>query len=104
MADGESRPQAMATCLRQQPVPTTPQPGGGLDPADPDEPEEREDREETSASDGDDGGGTSIGLLPGPGDLLVMGGSCQRTWDHAVPKVSSAAPRMSVQFRHAYVR
>jgi alkylated DNA repair dioxygenase AlkB len=48
------------------------------------------------------GGGTSIGLLPGPGDLLVMGGSCQRTWDHAVPKVSSAAPRMSVQFRHAY--
>jgi alkylated DNA repair dioxygenase AlkB len=50
------------------------------------------------------GGGTSIGLLPGPGDLLVMGGSCQRTWDHAVPKVSSAAPRMSVQFRHAYVR
>jgi alkylated DNA repair dioxygenase AlkB len=48
------------------------------------------------------GGGTSIGFLPGPGDLLVMGGSCQRTWDHAVPKVSSAAPRMSVQFRHAY--
>jgi alkylated DNA repair dioxygenase AlkB len=48
------------------------------------------------------GGGTSIGLLPGPGDLLVMGGSCQRTWDHAVPKVGSAAPRMSVQFRHAY--
>ena len=43
-------------------------------------------------------------LLPGEGDLLVMGGSCQRTWDHAVPKVSSAAPRMSVQFRHAYVR
>jgi alkylated DNA repair dioxygenase AlkB len=50
------------------------------------------------------GGGTSIGFLPGPGDLLVMGGSCQRTWDHAVPKVSSAAPRMSVQFRHAYDR
>ena len=22
----------------------------------------------------------------GSGDLLVMGGSCQRTWDHAVPK------------------
>jgi len=48
------------------------------------------------------GGGASIGFLPAPGDLLVMGGSCQRTWDHAVPKVSSAAPRMSVQFRHAY--
>jgi alkylated DNA repair dioxygenase AlkB len=50
------------------------------------------------------GGGGSTGFLPEPGDLLVMGGSCQRTWDHAVPKVSSAAPRMSVQFRHAYVR
>jgi len=50
------------------------------------------------------GGGTSLGFLPAPGDLLVMGGSCQRTWDHAVPKVSSAAPRMSVQFRHAYDR
>ncbi len=50
------------------------------------------------------GGGTSIGFLPAPGDLLVMGGSCQRTWDHAVPKVSSAAPRISVQFRHAYDR
>lgn len=48
------------------------------------------------------GGGTAVRLLPGPGDLLVMGGSCQRTWDHAVPKVRSAGPRMSVQFRHAY--
>ena len=50
------------------------------------------------------GGGPSIGYLPGPGDLLVMGGSCQRTWQHAVPKVRSVAPRMSVQFRHAYQR
>ena len=50
------------------------------------------------------GGGASIGFLPGPGDLLVMGGSCQRTWQHAVPKVRAAAPRMSIQFRHAYVR
>ncbi len=33
------------------------------------------------------GGGASVGLLPGPGDLLVMGGSCQRTWQHSVPKV-----------------
>lgn len=49
------------------------------------------------------GGGESIGYLPGPGDLLVMGGSCQRTWDHAVPKVRQAGPRMSVQFRHVYV-
>lgn len=50
------------------------------------------------------GGGPSIRLVPGRGDLLVMGGSCQRTWEHAVPKVRRAGPRMSVQFRHAYDR
>jgi alkylated DNA repair dioxygenase AlkB len=50
------------------------------------------------------GGGRSITYLPGPGDLLVMGGSCQRTWDHSVPKVRHAGPRMSLQFRHAYDR
>jgi alkylated DNA repair dioxygenase AlkB len=48
------------------------------------------------------GGGASVGFLPGPGDLLVMGGTCQRTWQHGVPKVRSAAARISVQFRHAY--
>ncbi len=48
------------------------------------------------------GGGRSVGYRLGGGDLLVMGGSCQRTWDHAVPKVSSAGPRISVTFRHAY--
>jgi alkylated DNA repair dioxygenase AlkB len=48
------------------------------------------------------GGGRSIGFVPDRGDLLVMGGSCQRTWDHAVPKVKSAGPRMSIQLRHAY--
>jgi alkylated DNA repair dioxygenase AlkB len=50
------------------------------------------------------GGGPGIGYLPDRGDLLVMGGSCQRTWDHAVPKVRRAGPRMSVQFRHVYDR
>lgn len=50
------------------------------------------------------GGGPSISYLPDRGDLLVMGGSCQRTWDHSVPKVRSAGPRMSVQFRHVYDR
>ena len=35
----------------------------------------------------------------GWGDLLVMGGSCQRTWLHSVPKVARADPRISVQFR-----
>ncbi|MEO7751866.1 MAG: alpha-ketoglutarate-dependent dioxygenase AlkB [Terracoccus sp.] len=39
------------------------------------------------------------------GDLVVMGGSCQRTWDHAVPKTSApVGPRISVQFRVAGVR
>ncbi len=45
------------------------------------------------------GGGPSVAYTPGPGDLLVMGGSCQRTWQHAVPKVASAGPRISVTFR-----
>jgi len=45
------------------------------------------------------GGGPSIGVEMGHGDLVVMGGSCQRTWEHAVPKVASAGPRMSVQYR-----
>ena len=45
------------------------------------------------------GGGGSIAIEMGHGDLLVMGGSCQRTWEHAVPKVANAGPRISVQFR-----
>jgi alkylated DNA repair dioxygenase AlkB len=36
-----------------------------------------------------------------PGDLFVMGGSSQRTWEHSVPKVSRAGARVSVQFRHS---
>jgi alkylated DNA repair dioxygenase AlkB len=45
------------------------------------------------------GGGESISVEMGHGDLVVMGGSCQRTWEHAVPKVAHAGPRLSVQFR-----
>ena len=45
------------------------------------------------------GGGESISLELGHGDLVVMGGSCQRTWEHAVPKTAHAGPRVSVQFR-----
>lgn len=45
------------------------------------------------------GGGDSIGVTLGHGDLVVMGGSCQRTWEHAIPKVAAAGPRISVQFR-----
>jgi alkylated DNA repair dioxygenase AlkB len=44
-------------------------------------------------------GGPSISIEMGHGDLLVMGGSCQRTWEHAVPKVAHAGPRISVQVR-----
>jgi len=41
----------------------------------------------------------------GHGDLIVMGGSCQRTWDHAVPKTARPnGPRISIQFRPTGVR
>ena len=55
-------------------------------------------------------GGVGGGSRPprfevGHGDLLVMGGSCQRTWEHAVPKTSQpVGPRISVQFRPRGVR
>ena len=45
------------------------------------------------------GGGASLKFVLAQGDLLVMGGSCQRTWEHAVPKAAGVGPRMSVQFR-----
>jgi alkylated DNA repair dioxygenase AlkB len=45
------------------------------------------------------GGGSSISMSLGHGDLLVMGGSCQRTWQHSVPKVRQAAPRIAIMFR-----
>jgi alkylated DNA repair dioxygenase AlkB len=51
------------------------------------------------------GGGAALRHELGHGDLLVMGGSCQRTWEHAVPKSTRAAgPRISVQFRPRGVR
>ncbi|WP_116374402.1 alpha-ketoglutarate-dependent dioxygenase AlkB [Mycobacterium sp. MFM001] len=51
------------------------------------------------------GGGHSLRLPQAHGDLLVMGGSCQRTWEHSVPKTSGCAdPRISVQFRPRDVR
>lgn len=43
--------------------------------------------------------GQKHGWSLGFGDLFVMGGSCQRTWEHAVPKQKHAAPRISVMFR-----
>ncbi|MBA2336222.1 MAG: alpha-ketoglutarate-dependent dioxygenase AlkB [Acidimicrobiia bacterium] len=50
-------------------------------------------------------GGASLGFSLGHGDLLVMGGSCQRTWDHCVPKTARrVGPRISIQFRPQGVR
>ncbi|MGY9074506.1 MAG: alpha-ketoglutarate-dependent dioxygenase AlkB [Acidimicrobiales bacterium] len=45
------------------------------------------------------GRGASLRFDLGHGDLLVMGGTCQRTWEHAVPKVAHAGPRIVVMFR-----
>jgi alkylated DNA repair dioxygenase AlkB len=51
------------------------------------------------------GGGTTIRHALGHGDLIVMGGSCQRTWEHAVPKTAKPiGPRISIQFRPRGVR
>lgn len=51
------------------------------------------------------GGGASLRFSVGHGDLVVMGGSHQRTWEHAVPKTTrNVGPRVSVQFRTAGVR
>jgi alkylated DNA repair dioxygenase AlkB len=42
----------------------------------------------------------SLRVPVGHGDLIVMGGSCQRTWEHAIPKTTKVVgPRVSVQFR-----
>jgi alkylated DNA repair dioxygenase AlkB len=45
-------------------------------------------------------GGRGLRLQIGHGDLLVMGGSCQRTWQHAIPKTARClGARISIQFR-----
>ncbi|MEN0062998.1 MAG: alpha-ketoglutarate-dependent dioxygenase AlkB [Myxococcota bacterium] len=49
------------------------------------------------------GGGRSISWTLGPGDLMVMGGRIQADFEHAVPKMARAAPRMAVMFRSAAV-
>lgn len=46
------------------------------------------------------GGGPALRLAQHHGDLVVMGGSCQRTWEHAIPKTATpTGPRISMQFR-----
>ena len=50
------------------------------------------------------GGGPARRFPVGHGDLVVMGGSCQRTWEHAVPKTAHpVGPRISIQYRPAGV-
>jgi alkylated DNA repair dioxygenase AlkB len=46
------------------------------------------------------GGGRSRAFQLGRGDLLVTGGKTQRTWEHCVPKVAQAGPRISLAFRY----
>jgi alkylated DNA repair dioxygenase AlkB len=45
------------------------------------------------------GGGPSLAYNLGWGDLIVMGGTCQRTWQHCIPKVAQAFPRLVIMFR-----
>jgi len=47
------------------------------------------------------GGGRSRDFRPGSGDLLVMGGTCQKFFEHAVPKVAASGPRVSASWRWA---
>ncbi len=51
------------------------------------------------------GGGPTVRHALGHGDLIVMGGSCQRAWEHAILKSAAAVgPRISIQFRPRGVR
>ncbi|PPF79753.1 alpha-ketoglutarate-dependent dioxygenase AlkB [Subtercola sp. Z020] len=51
------------------------------------------------------GGGDTQRFALGHGDLLVMGGSCQRTYEHAILKTKQAVgPRISIQFRPYWKR
>ena len=44
-------------------------------------------------------GGKSVTFVVNAGDLIVMGGRCQRDWVHSVPKERIATgPRISVNF------
>jgi alkylated DNA repair dioxygenase AlkB len=45
------------------------------------------------------GGGRSTAFELGFGDLLVMGGSCQRCYQHSIPKVARASSRIAIMFR-----
>ena len=49
-------------------------------------------------------GGASISFALGRGDLFVMGGTCQRTWRHGIPKVATASPRIAIMFRPEWAK
>ena len=49
-------------------------------------------------------GGASIAFALGRGDLVVMGGTCQRTWRHGIPKVANAGPRIAIMFRPKWAK
>ena len=54
---------------------------------------------------GGSGAGRTVRHVLGHGDLVVMGGSCQRSWEHAIPKTAKpVGPRISIQFRPRGVR
>jgi alkylated DNA repair dioxygenase AlkB len=40
-----------------------------------------------------------VDLLPGHGDLLVMGGRAQQDWLHGVPRADTSEPRVSITWR-----
>lgn len=46
-----------------------------------------------------DSGAPTLTFDLGWGDLFVMGGTCQRTWLHGIPKRAHADPRISIMFR-----
>jgi alkylated DNA repair dioxygenase AlkB len=50
------------------------------------------------------GGGHSRAFDLGRGDLFVTGGYAQREWQHCVPKVARAGPRISVAFRYGMTK
>jgi len=61
-------------------------------------------RPRSSRHDHSPGKGATHDLSPGPGDLIVMGGSTQQGWEHSVPYLGAAprvAPRISIQWRFA---
>ena len=47
------------------------------------------------------GGGASRSFPAGHGTLIVMGGTAQATFEHCVPKVASAEPRLCIMLREA---